>query len=71
MTAEPVTAVPVQPKAALRYVGRKPFNVDRLYHTGVIWHGYGDVEPIADPDVARRMAANHPDAYEFVEIDTN
>ena len=45
---EPVAAVPEQPKAALRYVGRKPFHVDWLYHTGVIWHGCGDVQPIAD-----------------------
>ena len=71
MTAEPVTTGPVQPKAALRCVGRKPFNVDRLYHTGVIWHGNGDVQPIADPALARRMAANHPDVYELVEIESD
>ena len=69
---EPVqTAEPTQPAVAIRYVGRRPWYADQLYGTGLMWHGPGDIQPLADIDKARRMARNHPDAYELVEVESD
>ena len=69
---EPVqTAEPTQPAVAIRYVGRRSWYTDGLYGTGLVWHGPGDIQPITDADKARRMARNHPDAYELVEVESD
>ena len=64
-------AVPAPPAVAIRYVGRKSWHADQLYRTGLIWRGYGDIQPIADRDTARRMAQNHPGVYELVEVESD
>ena len=60
---------PVQPHVAIRYIGRGETHADRLHGTGLMWHGYGDIKPIADRHKAQRMAQCHPDIYELVEIE--
>ena len=64
-------AEPAPPAVAIRYVGRKSWHADQLYRTGLIWRGYGDIQPIADRDTARRMAQNHPGVYDLVEIESD
>ena len=50
---EPVpTAEPAQPAVAIRYLGRRSWYTDGLYGTGLIWHGPGDIQPLADRDTA-------------------
>lgn len=49
----------------IQYIGRKPLKRDSLYQTGVVWNGYGDIQPVA-ADAAPRLL-NHPDVY--VEVD--
>ncbi|WP_070988472.1 hypothetical protein [Halofilum ochraceum] len=49
----------------IQYIGRKPRKRDTLYQTGVVWAGYGDIQPVA-ADVAPRLLS-HTDA--FVEVD--
>ena len=66
--AEPVST---QPAVAIRYLGRRSWYADGLYGTGLIWHGPGDIQPLADIDKARRMARNHPDAYEVIEVESD
>ena len=69
---EPVPASePTQPAVAIRYVGRRPWYADQLYGTGLMWHGPGDIQPLADRDIAQRMARNHPDVYELVELESD
>ena len=69
---EPVqTAEPTQPAVAIRYVGRRPWYADQLYGTGLMWHGPGDIQPVADISKAQRMARNHPDIYELVEVESD
>ena len=69
---EPVpTAEPAQPAVAIRYLGRRSWHEDGLYRTGLIWHGPGDIQPLADIDKARRMARNHPGVYELVEVESD
>ena len=71
-TVEPVpTSELPQPAVAIRYLGRRSWYADGLYGTGLIWHGPGDIQPLADIDKARRMARNHPDAYELVEVESD
>ena len=72
VTLEPVPASePAQPAVAIRYLGRRSWYTDGLYGTGLIWHGPGDIQPLADIDKARRMARNHPDVYELVEVESD
>ena len=71
-TLEPVpTAEPTQPAVAIRYLGRRSWYTDGLYGTGLVWHGPGDIQPLADTNKARRMARNHPDVYELVEVESD
>ena len=56
---------------AIRYVGRRSWYEDQLYKTGLVWHGPGDIQPLADISKARRMARNHPDVYELVEVESD
>ena len=71
-TVEPVsTAEPTQPAVAIRYLGRRSWYADGLYGTGLIWHGPGDIQPLADNGKARRMARNHPEVYELVEVESD
>ena len=71
-TLEPVqTAEPTQPAVAIRYVGRRSWYADGLYGTGLMWHGPGDIQPVADISKAQRMARNHPDIYELVEVESD
>ena len=65
----PPTSEPAQPAVAIRYVGRSSMHKDRLYGTGLIWHGHGDIQLIADQGKAQRMAQNHPDVYDLVEVE--
>ena len=67
----PPAAEPAPPALAIRYIGRKAWHADQLYRTGLIWHGYGDIQPLADRDKARRMAQNHPGVYDLVEIESD
>ena len=48
-----------------------PGTPNQLYGTGLMWHGYGDIQPLADTNKARRMAQNHPDVYELVEVESD
>ena len=65
----PVEPAPAQPTVALRFLGHQPWFVDDVYGTGLMWFGHGDIQPIADIDKARRMARNHPDVYELIEVE--
>ena len=67
----PIEPVPAQPTVALRFLGQQPWFVDDLYGTGLMWFGHGDIQPLADIDKARRMAQNHPDVYELVEVESD
>ena len=69
---EPVpTSEPPQPAVAIRYLGRRSWYTDGLYGTGLVGHGPGDIQPITDADKARRMARNHPDVYEVIEVESD
>ena len=63
------TAEPAQPAVAIRYVGRRSWHADQLYGTRLVWHGHGDLQPLADRNKAQRMARYHPDVYELVEVE--
>ena len=65
----PQTPESTQPAVGIRYVGRCSKYEDRLYRTGLIWHGHGDIKLITDYDKAQRMARNHPDVYDLVEVE--
>ena len=72
VTLEPVPASePTQPAVAIRYIGRRSWYADQLYGTGLMWHSHGDIQPVADISKARRMARNHPDVYELVEVESD
>lgn len=47
----------------IQYVGAQPRHRERLYKTGAVFNGPGDVQEIADEAVARKMLARHPDQY--------
>lgn len=52
----------------IQYVGAQPRHRERLYKTGAVFNGPGDVQEIADEAAARKMLAKHPDQYaEFQE----
>ena len=57
--------------ALVKYVGRKPVMVDRLYGTHCVWNGKNDVQIVVDEEKARQMEANHPDVYEVVRKQTD
>ena len=40
-----------------------------LWATGLIWHGHDGIQLVGDHHKARRMARNHPDVYEVVEVE--
>ena len=65
------TADSAQPAVAIRYVGRRSRHEDQLYGTGLVWHGPGDIQPVADRNKADRMARNHPDVYEVIEVESD
>ena len=52
--------------ARVKYLGRKPYAVDTINGTGVVWNGNGDVQvlPIAH---AEKLAKQHPDAWSIVD----
>lgn len=52
----------------VRYIGKKPFCIDRLYGSGAMWHGKGDIQPVPDA-IAHRMVASAPSMYEEVKPD--
>lgn len=47
----------------VKYVGRQTRHRERLYGTGLIFAGRGDVQEVEDETVARKMIARHPDQY--------
>ncbi|MEJ0004365.1 MAG: hypothetical protein WDN30_14055 [Pararobbsia sp.] len=47
----------------IRYVGRKPWAVDNVAHTGTIWCALNDVQAVP-PGAARRLL-KHPDQWEL------
>lgn len=49
------------------YVGLQPRHKERLYGTGVIFAGRGDVQEIEDEAIARKMLSRHPDQYADAE----
>lgn len=49
------------------YVGLQPRHKERLYGTGVIFAGRGDVQEIEDEATARKMITRHPDQYADAE----
>ena len=65
------TSGPAQSAVAIRYVGGQPRHEDHLYGTGLVWHGPGDLQRLADRDTAQRAAQNHPHVYDLVEIEPN
>ena len=50
----------------IRYIGKKEFNVDRLYGSHVMWTGYEDVQVVEDEEMAQRMCKGSPLVYEEV-----
>lgn len=45
----------------VKYVGKKPFAVDNIARSGIVWNGHGDVQDCAD-GVARAVLA-YPDQW--------
>lgn len=45
----------------LKYVGKKPFAIDSIGGTGVVWNGNGDIQPVPEP-VADKLL-KHPDQW--------
>ena len=50
-------------------MGAPILSTSLLWATGLIWHGHDDLQLIDDHHKARRMARNHPDVYELVEVE--
>jgi len=46
----------------LKYVGKKPFAIDSIGGTGVIWEGNGDIQPV--PEGVAEKLLKHPDQWE-------
>ncbi|MDF0750283.1 hypothetical protein NLU14_08575 [Marinobacter sp. 71-i] len=53
----------------IQYVGRQRTHRERLYGTGVVFAGRGDVQEIEDEKLARKMLSRHPDQYAEVEAE--
>ena len=50
----------------IRYIGQKPFNVDRMYGSQVLWMGNGDIQLVKNDEMAQQMCASSPLVYEEV-----
>ena len=50
----------------IRYVGKKPFYLDGMFHTNVLWMGHGDVQEVEDDEIAAGMCKYAPLVYEEV-----
>ena len=37
----------------IRYVGKKPFNLDRMYGSNGLWVGHGDIQVVEDEKIAQ------------------
>ena len=44
------------------YLGKKPFQTDRWFKSGVMWNGHGDVQTVPD-DIGRQMIDKFPSVY--------
>ncbi len=62
------TPLPEDSDWGLRYIGRRQPYVGQLKAEGITWHGYGNIQSMADGYKARSLAQSHPDLYELVEI---
>ena len=45
----------------LKYVGKKPFAIDSIGGTGVVWNGNGDIQPV--PEETAEKLLKHPDQW--------
>lgn len=55
----------------IQYVGRQRTHRERLYGTGAVFAGRGDVQEIEDEKIARKMLSRHPDQYAEVETEVD
>lgn len=46
----------------LRYVGKKPFAIDSVGGTGVLWNGHGDIQEV--PNTVGEKLLAYPDQWE-------
>ena len=52
----------------VQYVGKKPWQSDELFGTGVVWEGEGDVQTVSD-DAGQKMTRAFPGVYGPVSDD--
>lgn len=55
----------------IQYVGRQRTHRERLYGTGAVFAGRGDVQEIEDEAIARKMLSRHPDQYAEAKADAD
>ena len=53
-------------KLRVKYIGRKEWQKDPFYKTGVLWIGQGDVKEVEE-EAARKMAENFPSVWKLYE----
>ena len=44
----------------IRYVGKKPFNLDNMYGSNGLWVGHGDIQVVEDEKIAQLMCKGSP-----------
>ncbi len=49
----------------IRYIGKKERRADTMYGTGLVWHGFGDVQTCDDPAKVK-LLLRHTDMFEAV-----
>ena len=50
----------------VKYLGKKKFNVDRIFDMPYMWHGEGDVQECTDADAAK-LVKHFPTVYRIVK----
>ena len=51
----------------IQYVGRKPFAIDNVAGSGVVWNGNGDIQEVSDR--AARVLVKYPDQWALVNAE--
>ena len=52
----------------VRFIGDKEFHIDSLFKTKKVWHGRGDVQIIANDELAKKMVKFCPGTYELAVV---
>ena len=55
----------------VKYLGLKSLNVDRVFDSGMMWRGEGDVQEVHDDELADKLVRHFPTVYKIVQAGEN